>query len=618
MSDRTDAATRDPSAPEPEPDAGATDAAEPATQPDGNGSTAGATLVQTASPTGSIASSKAISRLTVSPPTVTRISTSRPTSPWRRRRSTFRRRSTNRRPGSARTRSAARVRRIFRRPTEWATSDWPTRRIVQVVFTVFSLAVTTAIMMNVVHLNPLSSTRDLVFDDTTPTGGDFGAHVWGPAFLRDYLLPAWRLNGWSMDWYAGMPTYRFYMVVPALLVVALDTVLSYGVALKVVSVLGLITLPAACWAFGRLGRFRYPMPELFAFGGLAFALDESFSIYGGNLKSTMAGEFSFSIALSLGILGLGLLSAGLRTGKYRVWTAVVLAAACCSHGIVLIFVAFSAVIICLLWIDRTRLVYSVTVGITTVLLLAWWVGPFLLDHAFMTDMKYGARPQGAEDSFWDMFFPLTAPLDILITSLAVIGFVASVMRRHLTGSALGVIGLVFVAGVYLTQDSLPVIGLLWNPRLLPFIYLVRYLLMMVGAVEVLTVMWNVINDRRASAPAGVGAVDRVRRGHRARPARDPRLDVPGAAARRHAHRRTATRRCTRGGRSAPPRPTPTRSATAGPGTTSPATRAARSTTRSTRPSCARWNASARTRPTAAAGRCGRTTRTTASTARRWR
>ncbi len=108
------------------------------------------------------------------------------------------------------------VRRIFRRPTEWATSDWPTGRIVQVVFTVFSLAVTTAIMMNVVHLNPLSSTRDLVFDDTMPTGGDFGAHVWGPAFLRDYLLPSWRLNGWSMDWYAGMPTYRFYMVVPAL------------------------------------------------------------------------------------------------------------------------------------------------------------------------------------------------------------------------------------------------------------------------------------------------------------------------------------------------------------------------------------------------------------------
>jgi len=42
--------------------------------------------------------------------------------------------------------------------------------------TVVSLALTTAIMMNIVHLNPPSS-KDLIFDDTTPTGGDFGAHV---------------------------------------------------------------------------------------------------------------------------------------------------------------------------------------------------------------------------------------------------------------------------------------------------------------------------------------------------------------------------------------------------------------------------------------------------------
>src|SRR5688572_8075936 len=97
------------------------------------------------------------------------------------------------------------VTRMVRRPVAWLTAPWPTERVVRVVFTVFTLATTTAVMMNVVHLNPLSSARDLVFDDTTPTGGDFGAHVWGPAFLRDHLLPNWRFNGWSMDWYAGMP-----------------------------------------------------------------------------------------------------------------------------------------------------------------------------------------------------------------------------------------------------------------------------------------------------------------------------------------------------------------------------------------------------------------------------
>ena len=328
--------------------------------------------------------------------------------------------------------------------------------------------------------------------------------------MRDHLLGSFRLNGWTMDWYGGMPAYRFYMVLPALAILLVNIVLPYGVAMKLVSVLGLITLPAACWAFGRLADFRHPIPELFAFGGLAFALDESFSIYGGNLKSTMAGEFSFSIALSLGVLALGLLAAGLRTGKYRVWTSVMIAAACVSHGIVLIFVVVAALVFSLVWIDRTRAWYSFTVGLTSLLLIMWWAGPFLLDHEYMTDMKYGALT-----NWWEMYFPLTAPLDILITAFAVIGFGVSIVRRQLNGAALGVLALVLVAGVYLAQDSLPGIGLLWNPRLLPFLYFVRYLLMMIGIYEFMAIGWNVIKDRRANAEpsatestvfAGIGAV----------------------------------------------------------------------------------------------------------------
>ncbi len=257
--------------------------------------------------------------------------------------------------------------------------------------------------------------------------------------------------------------------------------------------------PLACWTFGRLAAFRHPIPELFAIGGLCFLLDESYQIYGGNVKSTMAGEYSFSIALTLAMFGLGLLAAGLRTGKYRVAAAVVLSLAAVSHGIVLIFVAVSAVILCLVWIDRSRFVYAVTTGATTLLLSAWWVGPFLFGHAYMTDMKYGFRPEGASDSFFDMFFPLTAPLDLLITGLAIVGFVAMVMRRNLNGAAMGLIAIAFVGLVYLTRDSLPGIGLLWNPRLLPFIYLMRYLLMMIGALEVIGWFFNAARGRVASA-----------------------------------------------------------------------------------------------------------------------
>ena len=395
--------------------------------------------------------------------------------------------------------------RVTRRPREWWERPWTGTRITQVVVTAVTLIVTTMIMGNVVHLSFLPS-RDLVFDATTPTGGDFGAHVWGPAYLRDHLLPSWRLNGWTMDWYAGMPAYRFYMVLPALMIVAADVFLKYGVAMKLVSVLGVVTIPASCWAFGRLAKFRYPIPELMAFGGLAFVLDESFSIWGGNVKSTMAGEFSFSISLSLGILALGVYAAGLRTGKYRVWSAVLIAAACVSHGIVLIYVAGAALVFTLVWIDRQRLKYALTVGVTAVLLTMWWTGPFLLNHAFMTDMKYGPYPDPGTEykTFWRLFFPHDTVLDFIIAGLAVFGFLMCIARRHLTGAALGVTCLVFVGGVYLARDSLPVIGLLWNPRLLPFVYLLRYLLMAIGAFELCALAWNAFTNRRAQAWPSVG------------------------------------------------------------------------------------------------------------------
>ena len=59
----------------------------------------------------------------------------------------------------------------------------------------------------------------VLFTRSTPTGGDLGAHIWGPAFLRDELIPNFRLSGWSPDWYAGFPAYHFYMVVPMLFIV---------------------------------------------------------------------------------------------------------------------------------------------------------------------------------------------------------------------------------------------------------------------------------------------------------------------------------------------------------------------------------------------------------------
>ena len=44
-------------------------------------------------------------------------------------------------------------------------------------------------------------------------GGDMGAHVWGPAFLRDELLPRLRLTGWTPDWYSGFPAFQDFNLI---------------------------------------------------------------------------------------------------------------------------------------------------------------------------------------------------------------------------------------------------------------------------------------------------------------------------------------------------------------------------------------------------------------------
>ena len=328
---------------------------------------------------------------------------------------------------------------------------------------------------------------ELILRNNTPTGGDMGAHVYGPAYLRDFLLPHFRLTGWSNDWYSGFPMYRFYMVVPALAVLLVDLVLPYGIALKIVAVIGILALPTCTWIFGRLARFPFPIPELLTLASVVFLYDESFTIYGGNIASTMAGEFSFSISLSLAVLGFGLLIRAFEEHRGKMLTALVIALSSLSHGIVLLFVFGGVILLAVVWYNRRSTITAVTISITAVLLSAFWVLPFLTGHAYMTDMKYEPRPSGASDSFWSMYFPLTTFWNVVITGFATIAFVSFIKSRNRTGIWMGVYCIVLVLGVYFGRESLPIIGLLWNPRLLPFLYLLRYFMMIIGMYQ--TAVW---------------------------------------------------------------------------------------------------------------------------------
>ncbi len=373
-------------------------------------------------------------------------------------------------------------RRVLRRPLDWIDAPWTAQRVVRTATAFVFLVVAGVITLNVVHW-------DLITANNTPTGGDMGAHVMAPAYLRDHLLPDFRLSGWNPYWYDGFPLYRFYMVIPGLMIVLLNVILPYGIAFKLIAVSGILSLPVCCWAFGRLSKFAYPIPELFTVASLIFLLEDTkdLAILGGTVKSTMAGEFSFSIALSFAVLGLGFFAKGLETGRYRGRTAVLLALAVLSHGIVAIYVLISVIVMAVIWLDRMRLKYCITTLLPMGLLTAFWIIPFTTGAAYMTDMKYEGRPSGANDSYWKMFFPLDATLDRIVFLFALIGFLGCLKRRNLTGAWMGITIVALGVLTRFTQNehtNIPVIGLLWNPRVLPFLNLLRYLLMMVGVAEV--------------------------------------------------------------------------------------------------------------------------------------
>ena len=159
---------------------------------------------------------------------------------------------------------------------------------------------------------------DLLVRNTTANGGDMGAHVWWPAFLRDHWFNHFRLAGWAPDWYAGFPVGQFYFPLPALLIDLLAIVMPYDIAFKLVTVSGPLLLPIAAYTFARSLRFPWPSPPLFALATLRYVFetrngafakgDDAWTIYGGNLASTLAGEFSYVLGISLGLFFLAALS----------------------------------------------------------------------------------------------------------------------------------------------------------------------------------------------------------------------------------------------------------------------------------------------------------------------
>jgi hypothetical protein len=328
------------------------------------------------------------------------------------------------------------------------------------------LAPVTVIVVVLLAMHP-----SLLLTNSTTTGGDTGSHVALAAFMRTNLLPHFHLTGWDPGWYDGFPLFTFYFPFPDLLAALGSYVIPGNIAFKFVTLLGSFTLPIAAWAFGRLAGLERPRPALLAAATLPFLFDQTYQIYGGNLLSTMAGEYAYSLGLSVALLFLGVVLYGMRTGRLR-WAAAVLLAVCVvCHLIATLFALVGVVFIYLMGPPSKRrtwwMVSSVGVG---ALLTAWWWVPFILQQSFTTSMGYTNVT-----TFVDILFPQA---DRWALVLAVIGVLAGALRRQRGVLLLAELGLCSMFAVLFDPQ-----GKLYNVRFLPLWFFCAYLLAGVAVAE---------------------------------------------------------------------------------------------------------------------------------------
>ena len=292
---------------------------------------------------------------------------------------------------------------------------------------------------------------DLVLLDTLPTGGDMGAHIVPTKFFVEELFYNFKISGWSNDWFAGYPAYYFYFPLPPSIVAILNLILPFNISFKIMVLIALVLLVIS---IEKLISFKIGNLSYIGFaGGLLYLLTESFTIFGGNLASSLAGQYSFTYSLAFANLSIYYIRNKLI--KHSVIKgSVLLGLSLLSH---LIPFMIYAPIFLIYFLSSKSLNIKKVVGLLMFLFLTMRFSISLfLNLEFTTNMTYSPYTK-----IKDLIKP-----DILPFAIGIFFYVMFTKGKHLKN-------IFFTTEMYLIFISTLLFfygpeGALWNGRLVPF------------------------------------------------------------------------------------------------------------------------------------------------------
>jgi len=255
---------------------------------------------------------------------------------------------------------------------------------------------------------------------TTTTGGDTASHYYTAAYLKETLITRGKIIGWNQGNYAGYPLFLLYFPLPFLLMVFLSLFIPLQIAFKIATALGVFGLPICTYFSLKLLRYKFPIPIIAALFTLPFLFMEANSMWGGNIPSTLAGEFSFGLSFALSVLFVGSLYNGVVSERHVVKNSILMALIGFSHGYTLLFSGLASLFFLITTEDFLRkFKYIFKVHVFGFLIMGFWIIPVIFNLPYT--IRY--NPVWVINSLLEVIPVVLIPL----VGVAILGRVAGIV-----------------------------------------------------------------------------------------------------------------------------------------------------------------------------------------------
>jgi hypothetical protein len=236
------------------------------------------------------------------------------------------------------------------------------------------------------HFDP-----SLLLVRTVTTGGDLGSHFYPAKYLQEFLLPQGKLHGWSQAHYCGYPIFLFYFPSSFLMIALLSLLVPLEIAFKIVTASTVFLLPPAAFYLLRKLRYEFPVPITGALFSTVFLFNGGNSMWGGNVFSTLAGEFSYQMGFAFLCFFLGSVHEDISGFAGEIKNAFLLALVGLTHGYAFVF-AFALAPFFILTAPAgsilRRTAYLVKIYVLGVALMAFWFLPMLINQPWTIPFKF--------------------------------------------------------------------------------------------------------------------------------------------------------------------------------------------------------------------------------------